>query len=115
MARASLVDDVTSVLHSDPQIKRWVGHRVVSISEAADLPNIVVVEAEGGSGHQVVLTCRATTSNQADRIGAAVKSALVAKDRNSKGAHWVAIQDRSGYDSSAKAFRRVISLTSRAR
>jgi hypothetical protein len=117
MGQASLVDDITHALYMDPAIRRCVGDRVYSEGITTNLPYIIVAEAPSGDRqdrHQVVLTCRAKTSVEARQIGAAVKTALSSRQPIADGHRWVAVQDRSSYDSSARAFRRVISLAPRA-
>jgi hypothetical protein len=74
------------------------------------LPNIVVAldQAELPTG-SVTVTCRGRTSAEADRIGAAVIKVLLAPSMPISN-HWVRTQDTIGYDSSSKAFKRVISI-----
>jgi hypothetical protein len=115
MRQASLVDDVTQALHMDATVRSRVGGRVHSAQKPAELPDIVITEISSGDdrnvpARKIVLTCRAKTSLEARRIGAAVKTALSGQPPATDGHRWVATQDRSGYDSSARLFRRVISL-----
>jgi hypothetical protein len=78
------------------------------------LPNIVVSTATQplrppAPDNRVIVTCRAETSAEADKVGAAVVKALLARSPSARH-RWVKIQDRSGYDSTSKSFRRVISV-----
>ena len=116
MRQASLVNDVAHALHMDPTVRSRVGDRVHSTRTSAELPDIVISEIASGDtrkGFGIRVTCRAKTPDEARRIGAAVKMAL-SRDTAADGFRWVAVQDTSNYDSSAGAFRRVISVETRA-
>jgi hypothetical protein len=111
MRQTSLVDEVAHALHLDPSVRSRVGERVRTDRFVAELPDIVVTGVTDPQKHgvaKIVLTCRAKTSSEADKVGAAVKTALKSRILVAHGGRWVTVQDRSGYDSSAKAFRRVI-------
>jgi hypothetical protein len=119
MAQGSLADDLAGALHQDPIIRSRVGGRIMHSAHLNRdaLPNIVVSTATRparppASGNEVIVTCRAETSAEADRVGAAVVKALSGQRSSSERRRWVKIQDRSGYDSTSKSFRRTISVQS---
>jgi hypothetical protein len=120
MGSISIVDDLTVALHSDPNITRRVGGRVAHESKARDvvLPDIVVDAVEGeyvahAPARQIRITCRAKTPSEADKVGNAVVTALSNARLTSEHIKLVTLADRSGYDSTSGAFRRVISVAVR--
>jgi|SRR5579872_2906615 len=111
MGQSSLEEDIAYTLHGNAIIKSRVGDRVRTDKSIVELPDIVVsATASDNRNTQVTLTCRAATANEADRVGAAVITALEPQHPHSRARTWITIQDRSGYDASVKAFRRIISL-----
>jgi len=111
MRQHSLAEEFVNALHSDPAVRSRVGDRVRTSSEVSALPDIVISQNPTRKDEQnstsIVLTCRAKTSVEADHIGSAVRNALRMSLTSRRA--WV-VQDRSGYDSSSRAFRRVISV-----
>ena len=114
MSEMSLVGDVADALHNDPTIRRRVGGRVHLHQSFSELPDIIVSAIGEPKVSTIVLTCRAKSPGEADKVGSAVMSALVKTPSSLlDGRNWVAVQDRSGYDAGAKAYRRVISVEPR--
>lgn len=111
MSPKSLVADITCALHQDPKVRMRVGDRVTVGVARAELPEIVVAEVSSDNqGQRVVLTCRGRTLREAEQVGNAAIGALRAYRSMNKEFRFVAVQDRSGYDSATAAFRRVFQL-----
>jgi hypothetical protein len=111
MPQSALAEELVGALHRDPLVRNRVGSRVLQVGEKTktSLPNIVVAVDGLDTSLGVLVTCRARTSAEADRVGAAVMKALSARSLpNSK--RWVRTQDKIGYDSATKTFRRIISV-----
>lgn len=112
MPQSHTAEELVGTLHNDPLIRNRVGGRVLRLDQNTRtlLPNIVVTadEPETPTG-QIIVTCRARTSAEAESVGAAVMKALSAHSvPTSK--RWISTQDKIGYDSSSNTFRRVIAV-----
>ena len=112
MPQSHLAEELVGTLYKDPVVRNRVGSRVLQIDQNTKtlLPNIVVtLDGPERSPGRVIVTCRARTSAEAERVGAAVMKALSAHPTPTS-KRWVRTQDKIGYDSSSKTFRRVIAV-----
>jgi len=117
MAQSIIAEDLVGALYRDPNIKSRVGDRVLQTGHVkkASLPNIVISsEIDPKYEGVTIFTCRAATSAEADKVGAAVVQVITARRSNSSSIGWVKVQDRSGYDAQTKSFRRVIAVAPKA-
>lgn len=118
MSNATIADDFALHLQQNERLRSRVGNRIGTQRDFGRLPEILVTALDGDErsliSARVRLTCKAKTSSEAVALGAAVKTIFAGDSFPLDGARWVAVEDRSGYDSASKAYRRVIAVERKA-